>query len=83
MSIICGRNGGMVPWIYFSDDWSHSRFVFWKSPDDLFHRELEMIGFGMAFNVTRIFGIVTFLFINVLLEEETIGDTKGWLSARN
>ena len=44
------------------------------SPDDLFRysSDLQMIGFVMAFGVTFIFGIVIFLFVNALLEEETI-----------
>ena len=44
----------------------------YECPDDLFRysSELEMIGFGMAFGVTFIFGILIFLFINALLEEE-------------
>ena len=44
------------------------------SPDDLFDYslELQMIGLVMASGVTFIFGIVIFLFVNALLEEETM-----------
>ena len=51
----------------------------YESPDDLFRysSELEMIGFVLAFGGPFIFAIVLFLFIEALLEEETVGDRKG------